>query len=292
MKADFPENPKLLLITVCKNNPDDLLMTCQSVAQQSFSPARHIVVDSSDSGFREQMEQISTVSGAEYVWREPKGIYQAMLSGLNFAEPADWVWFLNATDWLSSKESVTTAREAVSSKTNGPAPDWWVGQTVVGGGAPHLMKFPSSEEDFVRQLRRGSIGLPHSSTIVQAKAMRAVEALEGPYRISRDYEMALRLSKVLGPPGLIPFPLSVYDESGESAQNAWRNVLHKSEARIKNQPWWHLPAEPFRIFAAGRREWLRRRLGRNPDNERLWRALGWVRIDPDTAKPFWEREGS
>ena len=290
MKKSSLTDSKLLIVTVCKNNPDDLRMTCQSVAKQSHSPTRHIVVDSSEANIRGRMEEISAVSAAQFVWLEPKGIYQAMLGGLSFADSTDWVWFLNATDWLSSSESVSKVVEALSLEAEGPGQKWWVGKTVVGGDTPHLMKFSSSGEDFVRQLRRGSIGLPHSSTIVQADALQAVKAFEGDYRISRDYEMALRLADVFGPPGLIPSPLSVYDESGESARNAWSNVLHKSEARIKNQPWWQLPAEPFRILGAGRRELLRRRLRKNPGNERSWRALGWERIDPEMAQPFWERE--
>ena len=268
------------------------MSTCQSITHQSLAPQRHLVVDGSASSLREKMEDISTRHGAQYVWAEPDGIYRAMLKGLDLTEPSDWVWFLNATDWLSSSVSVRKVVEAISSQAGQKVREWWVGKTCVGGDTPHLMKFSSSGNDLVRELRKGSIGLPHSSTIVQGSALRAVRAFEGPYRISRDYEMGLRLSQVFGSPGLIQFPLSIYDESGESAQNAWRNVLHKSEARIKTQPLWQLPAEPFRILEAGKRELQRRRLRKNPDNERLWRALGWERIDPEMAQPFWEREGT
>ena len=281
---------QLLLITVAKNNPEELSITCQSILAQSISPIRHVIVDGSDAWHRGEMKRLSTVTMAEYIWAEPEGIYRAMLKGLDVAEPNDWVWFLNATDWLSSSESVGNFLKYISLEDEAEANIWWVGKTFVGGELPHLIKFPSSGQDFVNQIRRGSIGLPHSSTIVRAAALRAVRAFEGPYRISLDYEMALRLVQVFGPPGLIPFALSVYDENGESARNAWRNVLHKSEARLKNQPWWHLPAEPFRILAAGKRELLRRQLIRNPANDRLWQALGWERIAPDLARPFWHQE--
>ena len=236
------------------------------------------------------MKDFSTLTGAEYIWAKPEGIYRAMLKGLDVAKPNDWVWFLNATDWLSSSDSVSNVLKYVSLENGVGANSWWVGRTLVGGELPHLIRFSSSGQDFFSQIRRGSIGLPHSSTIVRAAALRAVRAFEGPYRISLDYEMALRLGQLFGPPGLIPFSLSVYDESGESARNAWRNVLHKSEARLKNQPWWHFPLEPFRILAAGRRELLRRRLRRNPTNGGLWQALGWERITPELARPFWQQE--
>jgi len=278
------------MISICRNNPVDLEVTLSSVSMQSVELSRHIVIDGSDGNFRHRMEEIAQSFSVDYVWSPPQGIYVAMARGLDVIDPTHFVWFLNATDQLASSHSVQQAVAAISEDQTDSNKVWFVGQTYVYSDFPHLLRWPGSCTNFVAELRQGKLGLPHSSTIVRADALRKVEAFEGPYRISRDYEMALKLAKDFGPPVLIPFPLSVYDESGESAQNAWRNVLHKSEARIKNQPLWQLPLEPIRILAAARREALRRRLRKNPSKERLWQALGWERIAPDEAIPFWERE--
>ena len=284
------QNLELVVITICRNNPSQLVETCQSVAYQNLMPSRHLVVDGSDSPHREEMEAIAASFGSDYMWVPPLGIYDAMEKSLNVVDDSQYVWFLNATDRFASNTS-TIAWQAEASRLSQSSPGiWFIGQTLIAEPLPHRIRWPDTGDQFADELRRGTIGLPHASTIVRARELRQLQIFGGPYRISRDYEMALVLSEKYGPPILVSDALSVYDESGESARNAWLNVLHKSEARIKNQPWWHFPAEPFRILAAGRRELLRTRLRKNPKNDRLWQALGWERIDPDIAKPFWERD--
>lgn len=264
----------LILISVCRNNPEELRATLTSVALQSVSPARHLVIDGSDSGKAPEIAQLAETFGAEYSWKEPRGIYDAMRRGLDLIEDDAWVWFLNATDVLAGREAIRRAREILDTESEENETVWAVGRTAVELPTPHLLPFPSPPREWAQALREGEIGLPHPSTIVRLSALRDVDSFTGPYRISKDYEMGLRLIRRFGPPALIHSPLSVYDQSGESARRANENVLHKAEARTKNQTWWKTVREPTRMWRAARREWLRRRYTKTHDPS-IWTRLKW-----------------
>lgn len=272
----------LVMITVCRDNVEDLRATLLSVSLQGLRPSRHLVIDGSADDAAPQVAREAEVIGAEYFWREPRGIYDAMRSGLALVEKDAWVWFLNATDVLAGRHVLQGVSDALNSRNIHPDHMWAVGRTAVELPTPHLLPFPAQSSKWALALRNGEIGLPHPSTIVRLSALKEVNAFDGPYRISRDYEMGLRLVRKFGPPALIHSPLSVYDQSGESAKRANENVFHKAEARLKNQSWWESVREPARVMKAAQREVLRRRYTRKGDPH-VWARLGWDEavIPPD-----------
>lgn len=292
MPTKSSKRPRIRIVSICKDNPDDLLVTSRSVEGQTCPPDTYVVVDSSGSQHQPRMEELSAQSGANYMWVEPRGIYNAMLDGIRGAADDDYVWFVNATDWLASRDAIRSVISAIEIGQRTKAPVWLIGRTAIAGGVPHLLRFAQSGVEFVEDLRAGKLGLPHSSTIVTAGAMRGVDAFAGPYRISRDYEMALKLAERFGPPALVDSVLSVYDEGGESARNAVRNALHKAEARMSNQPKWQVVLEPFRIGRSARREILRRSLAGNPENQRLRDRLGWMDFEGNGLFHFCDGGGS
>lgn len=277
----------LVIISVCKDNPRDLEKTCQSVAMQNFRPARHIVVDGSDRSRSNQMSQIAAAHGAEYFWFTPRGIYEAMLDGLTVAGECDAVWYLNATDWLARPDSIAQIGGWLSPARQGVAPVWCVGQTLVGGSVPHRMRWSASGEEFVRWLRRGRVGLSHPSTVVLTSALREVFGPSTGATLARDYEMALELAERFGPPQMLSYPLSIYDESGQSAKYAYRNLREKMNARIRRQPFSSTVWELFRAAEALWRHILRRVVAKRPSTVWAWRSLGWEPIRPEDAEPFW-----
>lgn len=279
-------NPvSLVVITICRDNTDDLVKTCFSVSNQSRRPSRHLIIDGSRPENAECIKQSAAVHRAEYFWQEPEGIYAAMRAGLREVADSDFVWFVNATDSLASTEAVLTVTNAIENAEPENQPSWLIGQTVVLGELPHLMKYSPTGHLFSKWLAKGEVGLPHPSTVVRASVLREVAAFDRTNRISEDYEMGLKIINQCGPPMMVPVPLSVYDESGESSKRAWSNVLHKSEARIRNQAWWATVAEPYRITRAIRREFLRRRMLRHPSNWSLWQKLGWTAV-PEGWSPI------
>ncbi|MCB0749749.1 MAG: glycosyltransferase, partial [Ignavibacteriae bacterium] len=99
------QNPKISIITVCKNSESTILKCIKSVLNQSYNNLEYIILDgvSSDktisiiTGFRDKISKIIS---------EPDcGIYDAMNKGVQ-ASSGDYILFLNADDFLISENTI------------------------------------------------------------------------------------------------------------------------------------------------------------------------------------------
>lgn len=272
-------NPSLVVITVCRDNLAELKVTLASIAQQSVSPSRHIVIDGSRLEKRAIVARYADHFGADYVWSPPNGIYEAMRLGLRLCGDDDFVWFVNATDPLATPDSVRAAVIGLEALDDHKARHWLVGKTAVSDWRiPHFLPFPTTSSGWVNSLQQGAIGLPHQSVIVAASALRSVRAFEPPTSFTEDYRIGLSLIEAGYLPEPLDEPLSVYDQSGVSSKYAVRTTLSKSLNRIKHHGfltiWW----EPVRLLNAVRRAVLRR-FWWATGSKKIFRALGWTTVD-------------
>ncbi len=94
-------NPKISVITVCRNALADVQRTAASVRVQTYTNYEYIFVDGASTD-----GTVEWLKGQEgIVWHtEPdKGIYDAMNKGVRMAK-GEWVIFLNAGDTFYDKE--------------------------------------------------------------------------------------------------------------------------------------------------------------------------------------------
>ena len=263
------------IVTICRDNPEALAPTLKSVALQVHRPARHIVVDGSNSAIQPKIARLARTHGAEYVWSQPEGIYAAMAHGLNMLGHQDYVWFLNATDTLATRYSLAEVDRALKEKPVTSSPEWLVGRTLVQtSGTWHTLRFPRSPRDFVDELAQGKLGLPHSSSIARVGALRAVAAFEPGCSIAEDYRTGLALATRHGLPIMTPQLLSIYDQTGASAQQSIKTSVEKSIARLHFQQPGSLLFEPFRILRGPIRAIMRRAWGFTK-SVAIQRMLGW-----------------
>lgn len=276
--AKVPQS--LSIVTVCRDNPRAVVATLRSVYFQKSPPSRHIVVDSSGPQNRAEIKRLAEDHQAEYLWEKPAGIYHAMLTGLKQLPANNYVWFLNATDTMADRASVSTVTSSMRRAHATGHPAWFIGKTIVQTGDTwHTLSFQASPSDFTKALRRGGIGFPHSSNITHASLLAAVGAFQAPVTIAEDYRIGLALSELVGPPTLIHQAISIYDQSGLSAKQALATALAKSRTRRQDQvarntlvePLWFLRA-PYRALL--RWSWSLTR------HDRIWVKLGWGEITP------------
>ena len=232
------------------------------------------MVDSSSPPHSWRIKNYCDQWGAEHSTAPPVGIYGAMRAGLALTHNDEYVWFLNSGDVLATRASVSAVTSAISSKALQPAV-WFVGKTIaLDRFLGHKLKFAGSSTEFAEKLKRGSIGLPHSSTVVSARALRDIGAFDK-RGIAEDYRIALLLLRSGHTPALIDAPLSVFDETGVSAKHPLRTVLSKTLARVQNQSVFAtLALEPVRFMRTGLRAMLRTYWQFTGD-ERALRRLGW-----------------
>jgi hypothetical protein len=256
------------------DNPFDLERTCRSVEAQSMRPYRHIVIDGSQSQIRSRMQEIANGAGAEYSWEQPSGTYRAMHSGLERLHDSDLVLFLNATDRFAGSSSVQLILEAIKkAETSNGEFVWGLGRTVVTDAAhSHFLRLSTQPVKTQRMLGKGSIGLPHPSMVCRVRALRRVDVFSQTWKVSHDYQVGLRLGRKYGPPRILWFPISFYDQNGESASRPVMTYLSKFAVRISHNTHVAIFQEPIALG------WVLVRI--------ILRALGGFRMAPALFQIF------
>ena len=218
---------KLNLVTLAFNNPEQVRRTLASVALQRVGPDRHVVVDGSSAQFSPGIRKFAEKAGAEYFWREPRGVYPAMNEALNEVSSDSFVWFLNSSDWLASPESIATARQALKKDFH-----WAVGGLHrYRDNKVSFHPSPREGKAFVYALRSGRIGFPHPSTIMSKASIDRCGGFDEAYQIAGDYALAVRFAAEFGEPQMIPEVLSIHDPTGLTSRNKVLHVREKSRAR-------------------------------------------------------------
>ena len=265
--VEASEEAKLTVITLCRDNPDELMKTCRSVSRQTVHPDQYLVIDGSSRPLRPQMQEIAVSHGATYVWKEPRGVYPAMASALRLAANDSYVWFINSSDWLAGPASVHIVKQSIKSAVDSATePVWIVGQLALDRSRPpHHHLLPTDPEEFVSRLASGEIGFPHPSAIIKKNVLQSVGAFEDGLLIAGDYSAALRVAAKYGAPMLIPQTLSVHAPTGLTSQHRVRHAFEKALARTRLQGFATWFVEPFRIA----RKFL---LGRFPSSRQSWNS--------------------
>ncbi|MGX9728407.1 MAG: glycosyltransferase family 2 protein [Candidatus Electronema sp. VV] len=101
--------PRYSIITVCLNAKDGLKKTLHSIEQQTFNNFEWIVIDgNSTDGTVELLRNHPRVN--KLISEPDEGIYDAMNKGIAISS-GEYLLFLNAGDWLFSKETLTDIEE-------------------------------------------------------------------------------------------------------------------------------------------------------------------------------------
>ena len=222
----------LVIVTLCLNNPAELERTLRSVAEQTASPNRVLVIDSSNGARREQTEEISREFGADYLWDRPRGVYAAMNLAISKLSSDNYVLFLNSGDWFSEPRTVDIIYDEIA---NHPLSHWLVGDTaaISDRGTYRENTRHRSPHPTVGGLRIKDFWFPHPSTITKVSAIKKLGGFDTSFAIASDYHLSLKLFKQFGSPKLIPSTLSCHHLDGLSARKPFSSTLERSKARIR-----------------------------------------------------------
>lgn len=239
-----PHGNRVAIVTLSRDNPEELFTTVRSVQLQSTPPDEHIVLDSSDEAHQNQMRSIAEGAGANYNWVEPRGIYPAMQHSLSLPKPDTYLWWLNSSDRLAGKDSVKLAKSAIEASQEESGGHWVIGQLIRAKGKTHsLHRIGDTGEKFAALLEKGLTGLPHPSTLFYSSSLDSERTYLGPRQIAEDYALGLQFLGRWGPPYVSPEPLSVHALNGFSYQRPIRNVLEKIKTRRNLAENWTLLKE-------------------------------------------------
>lgn len=239
--------PDISVITLSRDNPDQLEKTVKSVALQTVPPDTYIVFDSSRFDVASRMKSIADSVGAAYVWAPPEGIYPAMRKSLALIPAESYSWWINSSDWLAGRKSVEIAKDEIRKHSNDVS--WLVGQLIRlkdNNWAYH--RTGTDGEKFLKAMRSGRIGFPHPSTVFWTPYLKRVKPYEDGLKIASDYATALRFGRTFGPPLISRSTISIHVPEGISAQKPLRNVIEKSRSRLATNPKSMQIAEPILVL--------------------------------------------
>lgn len=239
-----PRGDRIAIITLSRDNPEELFTTVWSVQLQSTPPDQHIVLDSSLAANQQQMRAIAEAGGAEYHWVEPQGIYPAMHHSLSLSKPESYLWWVNSSDRLAGKDSVALAKEAIGAAQKESEGHWVIGQLIrVKRHHKGLHRIGPDGSTFARLLSRGVTGFPHPSTLFFADSLDSDSAYLGGRHIAEDFALGLEFLNRWGNPWISDKPFAMHIPDGFSYHQPARNVREKITIRAKIAPSWSLLRE-------------------------------------------------
>ncbi|AVG23042.1 Glycosyltransferase family 2 protein [Pontimonas salivibrio] len=240
----LPHGNRVAIITLSRDNPEELFTTVRSVKLQSTPPDQHIVLDSSKKAHQHEMRAIAEAGGAEYHWVEPRGIYPAMHHSLSLPKPGSYLWWLNSSDRLAGTNSIELAKVAIDASQVKSKGHWVIGQLIRAKGmALSLHRIGDTGEKFAGLLEKGLTGLPHPSTLFYSSSLDSERTYLGPRQIAEDYALGLQFLDQWGPPYVSPAPLAVHALNGFSYQRPIRDVWEKIKTRRSLAENWTLIEE-------------------------------------------------
>ena len=225
------------IITITKDNPQDLITTLRSIDYQKFSDVEVIIVDAN----QEPAESVTLAR--KYVFPPKKvvvlpgpdlGIANAFNKGLQHAS-GTIVNFLNAGDSFASEDVLSLVAESHSEGEWAWAFGWRNRVGKEGESRPPRSK--EMESVTKRRFFTGQAFISHQATFVSRRALDAVPAYNEHYMTyAMDIEFLCRLWD-FEDPAQIKAILVNYDVTGISFRNFEKSLAIKTQVLLGMADW-------------------------------------------------------
>jgi glycosyltransferase involved in cell wall biosynthesis len=98
-------NPKISIVTICRNARADIAATMASVLKQSYVPFEYLIIDGGSTDGTVEYIKNHGDDTVKWISERDDGIYDAMNKGAQLAS-GEWVLFMNAGDRFYSADSL------------------------------------------------------------------------------------------------------------------------------------------------------------------------------------------
>lgn len=218
-------NPTISIITICFNNLEEVIATCQSIDNQSTPPHEHWIIDgSSNNEIRDYLQQHSLPTYRKWISERDKGIADAFNKGVKRAT-GEIVNMLNSGDRYIDENVLRIVAETF---TNHPGVQWVHGKYLFNRSDKWIVIGKPFEKD---KLYRGMRSICHQTMF----ARRTLHDKYGLYNtsltIAMDYDFVCRIYKE--PFFFIPEPLVVMAPEGISAKGYLLSLRQNKEIYTK-----------------------------------------------------------
>jgi glycosyltransferase involved in cell wall biosynthesis len=208
--------PAISVITICFNNPADLLKSCASVDRQTRPPDEHWIINgSTERSIADWLVNTPQPAYRKWINEKDKGIADAFNKGIGKAE-GPVIHLLNSGDIYASDDVFLWVEEIFDQH---PEVQWISGNIqMIRGGQPVVVgkAFDKSK------LYRGMRSVSHPTWFVRKGVYERVGPFKSEYKIAMDYDMMCRIA---GEPYFyLDKTLAVFDDTGVSNSQYLRSL--------------------------------------------------------------------
>ncbi len=180
--------PNISVITICFNNPEDVIATSKSVDMQSVKPFEHLIIDGSTKpGIRNHLEQHPQPAYRKWICEPDKGIADAFNKGIRNAK-GDIVVMLNSGDCFFDAATISTVTKVFEED---PSIQWLHGKyKILRGNAWVIIGKPFEKN----KLYRGMRSISHQTMFVKKDLHNKQGLYNTAEKIGMDYDFLCRIA--------------------------------------------------------------------------------------------------
>lgn len=206
------------IITICYNNLQELIETCNSVDMQSRKPFEHLIVDGSTNiQIKDYLEQHPQPLYRKWINERDNGISDAFNKGI-LNTGGDIIVMLNSGDAFFDTHSIEIATKKFEEN---PSLQWLHGKYKIFRGNIWVIIGKPFER---KKLYRGMRSICHQSMFVKRRLYNKYGLYNTAERIAMDYDFLCRIADE--PFSFLEHPLVIFQPSGVSGVNYLESLRH------------------------------------------------------------------
>ena len=216
---------KLSIVTICFNNLQDLIKTCNSVDCQLEKPYEHIIINGSSNDDIKNWFNAQTINTYRKVINErDNGIADAFNKGIKKAS-GDVIHLLNSGDVYYDENTI----QIVAKKFNELSNINWISGNIILNRAGVWITIGKPFDK--KQLYKGMRASSHPTWFVKKEVYERLGIYKN-YSIAMDYDMMCRIKDE--PYAYINYTLIKFDNTGLSSSNYLNSLKQNIEVYESN----------------------------------------------------------
>jgi glycosyltransferase involved in cell wall biosynthesis len=201
----------ITVITICFNNLQDVINTCNSVDQQIAQPYEHLIIDgSTNDEIKNHFQNLILPSYRKTFHEKDNGIADAFNKGIAKAN-GEFIQFLNSGDVYYNNQVITIVKKTLENNTKSK---WIHGQLQMQRGAQTVIIGKAFDENLVYRGMRSTF---HPTQFVHKSLFEKYGNFDNNLKIAMDYDFLVRIRKENFT--FVAAPFVIFDNTGISNSN-------------------------------------------------------------------------
>lgn len=234
------------VITICFNNQEELISTCQSVDEQTCQPDEHLIIDgSTNNSILNWLKTNPQPRFRKWIHEEDNGIADAFNKGINNST-GELIHLLNSGDTYYQANAIQTALDAFDNNTG---LKWLHSKYVQFRGGILVISGKPFDQNL---LWKGMRQVAHPSMFLKKELYVKHGLFDTSLKIAMDYDLLVRIRNEENI--FLDQPLVCFAPGGASSQQFYlglkevKNIYQKYMGNSNRQHLWQTRQKILHVF--------------------------------------------